>query len=543
MNGIIYVRVSSDEQVLGTSLDHQEAVCRKYCEENDIAIIEVYREEGVSAKSADRPKFLRAIEYCRKNRSKVDAFVVAKVDRFARNTEDHFAVRKILHTCGVRLCSVSEPIGEEPTGKLFETILAGFSDFDNAIRRQRCTDGMSAKIDQGLWPWDAPPGYTSQKFKRQGKKKTAPDAVDPVVFPIIQTVLKEFGAGVLPRARMRDRLDALGLAALRGKRTGKTYVERLFREKRLKFYAGLIFNPWTNRDVQGQHEPMLTMDEYHKVRSVLHGIKRTQKRPVILNPKFPLRRTVLCRECDKLYTAGSSRGAGGIYHYYYCRTNGCQLHNKSIPKVRIEEDFLVFLRKLVPSPKLMKLVSEEVQDQFVEESASIKSSTQAHIKSLAALKERRERIYELGEDGTYSNKEFRRRREEIEERISDLEVLISNSGKARGQINGVEFALKFLADLANGWLELSPQLKQQLQKFLFPGGITYLEDGRFRTKESPYVLRFFDGFGGDLTPLVDQGNPGRNGSTSCQQQKIDWAQVSEEIQKLEVLAAAQRVGE
>ena len=158
MKGIIYVRVSSDEQVRGTSLEHQEDLCRAYCQNKGIEALEVFREEGASAKTAERAEFLRAIEYCRKNKGQVDAFVVYKVDRFARNTEDHFYVRKMLIDYGVTLHSVTEPIGNNPAEKFIETVLAGSAEFDNAIRTQRCIDGMSARINQGIFPFKPPIG-------------------------------------------------------------------------------------------------------------------------------------------------------------------------------------------------------------------------------------------------------------------------------------------------------------------------------------------------------------------------------------------------
>ena len=122
---VIYIRVSSSDQVEGTSLDDQEARCRKYCEEMGYEVLAVFREEGVSAKSADRKALLELMEYCRKNKGTIDACVVWKVDRFARNAEDHFYVRKILVDYGVLLQSVTEPIGNNPAEKLMEVILAG----------------------------------------------------------------------------------------------------------------------------------------------------------------------------------------------------------------------------------------------------------------------------------------------------------------------------------------------------------------------------------------------------------------------------------
>src|SRR5438445_12459858 len=122
MRGIIYTRVSSEEQVKGTSLRFQDEQCRKYCQERGIEVARVFSEEGESAKTADRTELLKALEYCRKNKGTLAAFVVAKVDRFARNTEDHFSVRKLLLEYGLTLHSVTEPIGNSPTEKFVETV-------------------------------------------------------------------------------------------------------------------------------------------------------------------------------------------------------------------------------------------------------------------------------------------------------------------------------------------------------------------------------------------------------------------------------------
>ena len=118
LHGIIYTRVSSDEQVKGTSLQYQEDLCRKFCAERGITVLYVFREEGESAKTADRTELLKAIAFCSKRRGSINAFVVAKVDRFARSTEDHFFVRKRLLDYGVSLYSVTEPIGHLWSGRL-----------------------------------------------------------------------------------------------------------------------------------------------------------------------------------------------------------------------------------------------------------------------------------------------------------------------------------------------------------------------------------------------------------------------------------------
>ena len=52
---IAYVRVSTNKQVDGASLDNQEERCHEWALRNGVLIKRTFREEGVSAKTTDRP--------------------------------------------------------------------------------------------------------------------------------------------------------------------------------------------------------------------------------------------------------------------------------------------------------------------------------------------------------------------------------------------------------------------------------------------------------------------------------------------------------
>jgi DNA invertase Pin-like site-specific DNA recombinase len=80
----------------GTSLESQQAACSEYTKTKNIDILKVFIEQGESAKFADRTQLLELIEFCRKNKGSVDALLVWKVDRFARNVADHFSVKSTL---------------------------------------------------------------------------------------------------------------------------------------------------------------------------------------------------------------------------------------------------------------------------------------------------------------------------------------------------------------------------------------------------------------------------------------------------------------
>src|SRR3989344_2742509 len=168
MQAVLYLRVSTKEQMEGTSIAFQREACFRYAEQKGLKVLKTFVEEGESAKVADRTQLRKLLEFCRVNRGKVNALVVWKVDRFARNVSDHFSVKAILAQYGVSIHSVTEPIGDGHMGKMMETMLAGWAEWDNSVRAERSTEGMKKKLEEGLWPWQPPFGYLSIRAKAHG---------------------------------------------------------------------------------------------------------------------------------------------------------------------------------------------------------------------------------------------------------------------------------------------------------------------------------------------------------------------------------------
>src|SRR3989338_3150961 len=105
---VMYIRVSSEEQVENFSLGTQEELCRRDAKYKGYEIAEVFREEGKSAKTIiGRPVLLQMIEFCRKNKKEVKAVFVYRLDRLSRQTADFLALRKRFFDMGVALISAS----------------------------------------------------------------------------------------------------------------------------------------------------------------------------------------------------------------------------------------------------------------------------------------------------------------------------------------------------------------------------------------------------------------------------------------------------
>jgi len=152
----IYVRVSSDRQVSGYSLDEQIRVAQERCRTMGWQIRYIFKENGESASSTDRPKFQLMMEKARQGSFNV--LVFWKLDRFARSLLDVVNVEKQLRECGVALHSCTEAIDTLSAGGRFVfRTLASASEWERDVIKERSRLGMKALASQNKWPNNHPP--------------------------------------------------------------------------------------------------------------------------------------------------------------------------------------------------------------------------------------------------------------------------------------------------------------------------------------------------------------------------------------------------
>src|ERR1035437_4489683 len=84
-NAVIYIRVSTQEQVENLSLDTQESRCQDLCKKKGWNLLEVFREEGQSAKTTQRDELQRMLRFCKNPRNAVGIIVGFDFSRFALN--------------------------------------------------------------------------------------------------------------------------------------------------------------------------------------------------------------------------------------------------------------------------------------------------------------------------------------------------------------------------------------------------------------------------------------------------------------------------
>jgi len=152
----IYCRVSTAEQVAGTSLDSQRAVCERYCEAREWTIHEVFVDDGVSGASRSRPGLDELLRSIRRNES--DVVVVAKLDRLGRTMRGLVEWMSDWDDHGVTLVSVCESFDSSSSAaRMQRHLLAMFAEFERDRIAERTMEGRDATVATGGWPGGPPP--------------------------------------------------------------------------------------------------------------------------------------------------------------------------------------------------------------------------------------------------------------------------------------------------------------------------------------------------------------------------------------------------
>ena len=514
---IIYIRVSDDGQVDGTSLEFQESECKKYCEGKGFELAhEVFREEGESAKDLslnNRAEFLRAIEFCRKNKNRIKAFVVLRVNRFARNTEDHMAVRKILAGYGTELHSVTELIGNKPQEKVFEVMAAAFSEYDNAIRKQQCTDGMSQKVNQGISPWKPPLGYESGQFKKRDLKKTEADKPDPVRFPIIQRLLMTCLEQKIKSTTELTRLaNQWGLTKRKGGAISPQSIDHIFANK---FYAGILVNPFTGKKIEGKHQWMVSPEEFNQIQLIRQGkVNAVVAKRLKNNPDFPLTRTIKCAECGIALSGSRNRGNGGIYYSYHCHNRKkneagevvwkCKMYGRTIGRDKLHNDFLFWLDTVTPKKEFLDLFQEVVIDVWRTNGAMLEDVMRRQNAEIQELKEKKLGYVEMIRKGTITEDFGKEVIESVDNEIATKQITVRENNIDKLDIEtAVVYATNFISKLPHTWTDLEVETKKRFQKLILPEGITYDRKLGFGTAKLGLIYEINRQLDGQKTSLVD----------------------------------------
>ncbi len=161
MKCAIYVRVSTEMQVDGFSLDAQINTLKCYAEREGMIIVDTYEDAGKSGKSIEgRPSFKKLLDDI-KNGLDIKYVLVYKLSRFGRNAADILNSIELIQSYDINLIATEEGIDSSQTsGKLLISVLSAVSEIERENILEQTMNGRREKARQGGWNGGfAPYGY------------------------------------------------------------------------------------------------------------------------------------------------------------------------------------------------------------------------------------------------------------------------------------------------------------------------------------------------------------------------------------------------
>lgn len=138
MRLIGYCRVSTSEQ----DCAGQEALIRETASRRAFELLDVATDQGVSAKSLDRPALQNALK--RISGQEADGLIVAKLDRLTRSVIDFASLLEWFGQANAVLIALDLDIDTStPGGKLVANVFAAVAEWEREIIRQRTRDGLA----------------------------------------------------------------------------------------------------------------------------------------------------------------------------------------------------------------------------------------------------------------------------------------------------------------------------------------------------------------------------------------------------------------
>jgi site-specific DNA recombinase len=256
MRLVIYIRVSSAEQVEGYSLEAQETACRQWAASNGYDVAHIFVEPGQSARTDRRPAFQQMIAIVRTT-PQIDAILIHKSDRIARNLLDLLSYRNMLETNGKHILSVTEPFfnDDSPENRMVCGIVGSVNEFYSANLSREVKKGQVQKAKSGSFPGGRLPlGYC-----RNDKKIIIVDqhAV------MIKSAFFEFSNGGYTLRSWATKSAELGYTH-NGKPLSASSWQKIFRNP---FYTGQF--TWQGETFNGDHPLLVDEETFAQIQTIL----------------------------------------------------------------------------------------------------------------------------------------------------------------------------------------------------------------------------------------------------------------------------------
>lgn len=388
----VYLRISQDRTGKAAGVTRQEKDCRTLCERLGWEIVDLYRDNDISAFSGKRrPEYERLKADLEAGR--IDALVSWHPDRLYRRVAELEKLLELVQRRGIRMATaqVGDVDLSTPTGQAMAQMAAVFAQLESAHKAERVKAWHRQRAEAGQ------PNGGQRPFGYRPDRVTIDEAEAEVIREGARRVL----AGEKRFAIVTD-WNRRGMPTVTGTKWSTTMLYQVLTGPRIAGY----------RQHNGQLHPavwpaVIDVDMWEAVKVAFKLERARPGRPA----SYPLSGLVRCGLCEAKMTG--NRTSRGQRQY---RCNGEQSHANGCGRVARDAGRV---ENLVRDQVLAALTGPALV-----EALQARSTTGADPETLAALATLEARLKVLGGEysveGMWSKEEYLAHRAELEQRIADL---------------------------------------------------------------------------------------------------------------------------
>lgn len=481
-----YTRVSGGKQMLNDSIENQNRTIDEFAKKLNLNIVASFGDTHESAKTDERKEFQRMIDFCKRSHGKISTILVYKMTRFSRTGGKAISIAdELRNKYGIHIIAVTEPMDtSNPNGVLFQEMQLIFAKWDNVQRQQVTYAGMKSKYSKGEWLSNPPQGYSI--VRSNGERRI-------VINEEGKKIKKawEWKLHGLKNEEIAMRLRKMGV---------NMYTQQIYKIFKNPFYCGLIAHGILDgKVVEGNHEKMISLETFLRIQKERESSTKFAVPHKKENNAVPLKVFIACADCKEPMTGYVVKKKN--LHYYKCRTKGCKC-NKSANQMH--NLFINKLSEYCIRRDLIKAISFELEHAYYEKNKDNAEKEKEYTKRLNEINthiETLDRKFYINEEITkekYTKLSFELEEQlvKINKELADCSFLISNL------YDKIVKAVELCVKLPEIWVNGSFQVKENLQKLIFPKGLLYDKKIQaFRTETINDAIATIARLAGDLCKM------------------------------------------
>lgn len=407
---VIYTRVSSREQAEGFSIEAQVKACQKKAKDDGYRVLKVFRDEGFTGTSSDRPALQELLNFCKHDT--VHAVIIHKLDRFARSIVDHSALRAILLKYGTTLVSCTEQLGNAPHEVFLENIMASMAQYYSDNLKTEVRKGIVERFESGYHLSVAPYGYVTTKESKVMH-------IVPNEAETIRKIYSLYATGHYSFESIAELLYKKGYTTRQKRKFNKSRIQEILKNV---IYEGLVEYKKIGKKVKGLHEPVVSTVIFNLAQQIM-----AERGNVLLKDKgkynFLYKGFVSCPECGKTLYAAYSRGGSGKKHLYYCCRS--KTHKSvNIKEADVQKAFDKKLEELQIVEGVMEIIDTNVKEVLEKKHRESSKNLNTNENALQDIKKERVDLYKRYRKGEVSEATYKEVESEIEDREAVAQVSV-----------------------------------------------------------------------------------------------------------------------